>query len=282
MHTGGVGAENLLHHAVLLDKIAPVFGGEKTKACDAIADRNLVGGLGLSLGPDQFLDCQSLCRHPVFEPAVGERKMGAFAPQMAGDLREEGAGHVRGRPCHVRHHQNQIGWIQLDHARHAIGPSGGNRLIPIAGRHPFPDPAQVFNQRQAQHDRHRPQLPEVQRRDTLIRRHEAVEAGRVRLAVGVRNHLQDKTEHTREPHERAPGDAGEILTVCGGQVDPGRVDLLFDQVEIIEQPFRPRRQGAIVPCRLSQQTVRGKQRLLVIVQSRDQLLSGPTRYQLMC
>ena len=51
-------------------------------------------------------------------------------------------------------------------------------------------PAQVFDQCQPQHDRNRPQLAQLQRRDALVGRDEAAEAVGIDAAVAVRDALE--------------------------------------------------------------------------------------------
>ena len=72
-------AQRLLDQAMLFDKFTPIVRAEKPEAGDAVAHRNLVGGLRLTFGRDQPFGRQPLFRQPVFEPTVGESEMRAVS-----------------------------------------------------------------------------------------------------------------------------------------------------------------------------------------------------------
>ena len=52
-------AQGLLDNAHRLDELAPVHRAQETEAADAVAHRNLIGGLLLVLRPHQLLDRQA-------------------------------------------------------------------------------------------------------------------------------------------------------------------------------------------------------------------------------
>ena len=149
-------AQDLFHQAVFLDEIAPVVGAEKPEADDAVAHRDLIGGLGLPVRLHELFDRQSLLREPLRQPAVREGEVRTLPLQVPGHLGEKRPGQRRVRPRHVGHHQDQIGRILLDHQHHALGPVGGQVSIAPAAGHACRHAPKVFDQRQAQHDRHGP------------------------------------------------------------------------------------------------------------------------------
>jgi hypothetical protein len=65
--------------------------------------------------------------------------------------------------------------------------------------------------------------------------------GAQRVRVNLRIHVRDQFEHdvvnARKSGGRAVQEAGQFPAVAPGQMPPGHLNLLFDQVEVVEQPF---------------------------------------------
>ena len=121
--------QDLFHHAVLLDEIAPVVGAEKPQAGDAIAHRNLIGGLGLPIRPHKLFDGETLLGNALLQPTIREGEVGTLALQVTRDLGKESARQRRIGPRHVRHHQDQVGRVLLDDLHHPLGPVVGRVSI---------------------------------------------------------------------------------------------------------------------------------------------------------
>ncbi len=92
VHPGGVAEQGLLDHAVALDELPPIGRTEQPQAGDAVADRDLVGGLGVPVGADELFDRQSLFRHPLLEPAGGEAEIRALPLHVPGEFRQKRSG----------------------------------------------------------------------------------------------------------------------------------------------------------------------------------------------
>ena len=64
---------------------------------------------------------------------------------------------------------------------------------------------------------------------------------RERSGIDLRIHMRDQFEHdvvnARQSGGRTVQEAGQLPAVAARQMPPGHLDLLFDQVEIVEQPF---------------------------------------------
>jgi hypothetical protein len=90
-----------------LDKLAPVHRAEHPQAADAVADRDLIGGLLLVLGLHQVLDRQARFGESLLDP--GQRQGQSRTPplQAARQLGDEGADHRRTGTRHVGDHQDQ-------------------------------------------------------------------------------------------------------------------------------------------------------------------------------
>ena len=147
---------------------------------------------------------------------------------------------------------------------HLIRPRIGAVPVDRSGRNARADAAQVLDQREAQHDRNRPQLAELERRDGLVRGHEAGQALGVDPAVAVRDRLEREVVDARKSGRRPVRQSRQLAAVALGQVPLGRADLLLDQVEVVEQPFRGGRDAAVGRDRRGQQVADFDQDALVL------------------
>ena len=121
--------------------------------------------------------------------------------------------------------------------------------------------------------------PSLSGGDRLVGGDEAAEALRVDPAVAVRDRLQRDVVDARQPGRRAVRQARQFPAVAFGQVPLGRADLLFDQVEVVEQPFAGRRDPAVRRDRRGQQVAGFEQDALVLGQPREQLVRRAARRQ---
>ena len=273
-------AQRLLDDAHGLDELAPVRRAQDPQAADAVADGNLIGGLLLVLRLDQLLDRQARFGQSLLDPGQRQGQGGAPALQAARQLRDERADHRRIRARHVRDHQNQALRILLGGFAHLVRPGAGQVSLGTAGGDAHADAAQVLDQRQAQHDGDRPQLAQPEGSDRLVGRHEAAQTFRVHPTVAMRNGLQRDVVHARTPGRRAVSQARQFPAVTLRQVPLGGANLLFDQIEIIEQPFPGRRDAAALRDRLGQLAAHSDQGTLVRCQPRQQPVRRAPRRQL--
>ena len=108
------------------------------------------------------------------------------------------------------------------------------------------EPAQLFDERQAQHDRDGPDFADGQRRDPLIRGREVDERLQVEPARGVRDELAREGVDARIAGERAVGQLGQLQVVVARQVLPDLADLILHDVVVVPQPvFRPDRRRVL-------------------------------------
>ena len=273
-------AQRLLDDAHGLDELAPVRRAQKPQAADAVADRDLIGGLLLVLRLDQLLDRQARFGQSLLDPGQRQSQGGALALQTARELRDERADHRRIRARHVGDHQNQALRILLGGLGHLVRPGAGEVSLGPADGDAHADAAQVLDQRQPQHDGDGPQLAQPEGGDRLVGRHEAAETFRVHPTVAMRNGLQRDVVHARTPGRRTLSQARQFAAVALRQVPLGRADLLFDQIEIVEQPFPGRRDPAALRGLLCQQAAHFDQGALVRRQPRQKPVRCAPRRQL--
>ncbi len=172
-------------------------------------------------------------------------------------------------------HQNQV-------LRILCGPSpvslcahaDGHITVRSAGGDAHRHAAQILDQRQAQHDGDGPQLTQQERRDRLVGRDEPAETVRVHPPIAVGDGLEGDVVHARQPGGGAVGQARQIPAVPLGQVAPGRADLFFHEVEVVEQPLPGGRHAVARRKRFRQLLAGLDQDALVRGQPRQQLVRG--------
>ncbi len=99
------------------------------------------------------------------------------------------------------------------------------------------DAPQVLDQRQAEHDRDRPQLSQRERGNGLVGLHEAPDARHVHPPIDVRDQLEHDVVTARETRRSPVQEPRQLPAVCSGKVPAGQSNLLLDQVEIVEEPL---------------------------------------------
>ena len=265
-------AQGMFDHAHGLDELAPVHRAEKAQAANAVADGDLVGGLLLGSRTHQLLDIQTGLGQLLFDPGQGQGQGGALPLQAARQFRDERRGHRRDRARHVRDHQDQVFRILACDLRQFVRPGDGQIPVNPAGGDAHRDAAQIFDQRQSQHDGDGPQLTKPEGGDGLVGRDETTEAVRGHASVAMGDGLDGEVIHARQPCRSAIGQARQFPAVTFRQVAPGRLDLLFDEIEVVEQPF-PGGRDAVVRCDGCRQPAAGlDQHALVRGQPRQQLI----------
>lgn len=90
--------------------------------------------------------------------------------------------------------------------------------------------------------------------------------------------FERKVIHTRKFGGRSVRQTGQFAAVALGQMPLGRANLLFDQVEVVEQPFRGRRDPTVRRHRRSQQITNFYEDAFVLAQPCQQVV-GAARCQ---
>ena len=274
IRAGRVQAQGLLDHAHGLDKFLPIHGAEKTQAADAVGDRHLVGRLLPDLGLDLLLDGEARLGQLVRQPRQGQGQRGTLSLQAARQFGHEGAGHRRIRTGHVGYQQDQAAGIALGDVHHLVGPGIGQVALHAVVGHARSDAAQVFDQGQAQHDGHGPQFTQRERGDILVSLDEVAQVFQVDPAVAMRDDFQRNLVHARAARVHARRQSWQFLAVVLRQVAPRGADLLFDQVKIIQQPFRGGRNLASAFHRGRQLVDGGRDQGRIVGQARQQAVAA--------
>jgi hypothetical protein len=111
-------------------------------------------------------------------------------------------------------------------------------LAAVAGVHDaLGEPVQLFDEREADHDRDRPRLADRQLRRTLVRGREVDDRLEVQPPGRVRDQLAREDVYARVAFERTIGQLRQLEVVPTGQVLADLADLILDDVVVVTQPL---------------------------------------------
>ena len=212
------------------------------------ADRQLPRGLAL------VLDAQHLVRRVAlaFERALqrvprrrGRRRLIAQPVQQLDDERRRQTAARCGLVAqHLVDGDDALGLaragVQLDAPR-------ARAIAAAARRHDIGrEPAQLFDERQAQHDRDGPDFADGQRRGPLVGGGEVDERLEIEPARGVRDELAREGVDARIAGERSVGQLGQLEVVLARKVLANLANLILHDVVVVPQPvFRPDRRRVL-------------------------------------
>ena len=98
--------------------------------------------------------------------------------------------------------------------------------------------AQIFDQHDAQRDGHGPEFADRERLHALVRGHETAQHFGIEAAIGVRDECPGDSEDARISLQVTGGKFRQFAIKARRQVVANFAKLLFDDVEIVDQPFR--------------------------------------------
>ncbi len=101
--------------------------------------------------------------------------------------------------------------------------------------------------------------PRLQGSDCLVGRYKTAETLRIHPPIAVRDRLQRNVIYARKTGRGTIQQPGQFPAVTLWQMPSGRADLLFDQIEVVEQPFPCRSNPAVCLDRLCKQVADIKQ-----------------------
>ena len=211
--------------------------------------------LALVLEADHLLGGRPLRREELLEPA--ERR-GRRRVLVAQALEQLDAGRPSGAASGESRRSDGGGDLRAVRRRGRAARRRARRPSARAARLAHDllgEAAQVLDEQDAQADRDRPQLADRQRLDLLVRAHDPAQALRIEAAVGVRDVGPGEAEDPRVAGEMALGQLGELAVVVRRQVVADLAELLVDDVEVVDEPLRGRRDRALVLDRPGQDPV---------------------------
>ncbi len=212
-------AEDLLDQADPLEEQRPVDRRQQPHARDDVADGELIRRLALVLQAEHLFRRVVLRFERVLQrdPRGGRRRRLIAKPVE--ELDDEGS---RQRTLRFR--------LLVEHPlddRFRVAPARAEEQPPLPraiaraprGHHVPCEALQVLDEREAQHDRDRPDLADRQRRDALIRGGEIDEDLQIESSGGVRRDLPGDDVHARIAGERTVGELRQ-LEVVPAAADP--------------------------------------------------------------
>ena len=269
-------AQHLFHRAVTFDEFAPVGGGQLAQTGDRISDRHLVGRLPLAFGENHLLDRKPLFGEMLIEPTERQSQRGILPLQVAAQFGDERATGRQFGFQHVGQNQHQILGIARGHRDQFIRPVGGQIAIGMCEPDALRDAAQVFDQRQAQHDRHRPQFADRQAHRVLVAVDKAAQISDVYAPVDVRNQFRRQMINARQAVRGAGGQDRQFAAEAPRQMLAGQANVFFNDVIVVQQPLRSRGHARFFAHHLGHQLVRLINDLFILLQSRQQQLFAAT------
>ncbi len=107
-------------------------------------------------------------------------------------------------------------------------PPGGN----LVGQ-----PAQIFDENDAQRDGDGPEFADRQRLDTLVGGNEPAQDFGVEMAVGVGDECPGHFEDARISGKRSSGQFRQLPVVAGSEIVADFADMFLDEMVVVEKPF---------------------------------------------
>ena len=108
----------------------------------------------------------------------------------------------------------------------------------VAVDDPAGQPSKILDQHDPQRDRDRPKLSDRERLDILIGMHIAAQHLDIEPAVRMRDECPRDAEHARISGERAVREFWQLAVVSWREIAPNFANLLFDEMIVVDQPFR--------------------------------------------
>ena len=253
-----IAPQRVFDEADALDVLAPVDRRAQAQAGDGVGDRRLAGGLALLLGADDVLGHQAAAGQVPLERGAQRRSPHIVFARAMQHLHQVGVVRVLGNRDLV-----SVGPASIC-ATSSSAPRRALRLTRISSA----EAAQVFDQRELQHARPRPQLAERQRRDALIAVQEQRELRQVEPAVGMAEQRDRHRVDARLARLLARGERRQLAVIAPRQVLANFDELRRDQVKVVEEPLGRRRDEGAFAHILGERAIRRFEDALVVAQPR--------------
>jgi len=239
IHRGGIAAEHGLHRALPLDERVPVHPRDAAQAGDAVRHREL-GERDPLVGPRRrFLGLHALVGDPVLEPE--ERRLRAAAgPELREQPRDEGRGERRRIAHELVQCRGGLGDALARGIHQQRRPLVGALQLLQPPHRPERHAPHALDQAQPEHGGNGPQLSDRERPHLLEGAQEEVHALELDPRLGVRDQRDRDLVHPRVARERATGQLGQLAVVAAGQAAAHFPDVLFDDVEVVQEPLAGR------------------------------------------
>ena len=198
VHACRVFAQGLLDDTERLDVIAPVHGADEAQAADAVGDGDLVGRGRPAGGLRQLGRGYPLFEQLLLDPGLDEGHGRALGLEPGVELLHEWRGQRHIGVGKFGQQLDQLFRIAFGRLEHAVGPGDGRIALLAPAGDAHRNAAQVFQQRQLQHDRECPEFAEHQGFERLVGGDELGGVVAVDAPVHVGNQFQREVVDARE------------------------------------------------------------------------------------
>ncbi len=275
IHRGeiAVGAQHRIDRAHALEKIRPVDRRHQAHARDHVADRHVHRALPLVHFADDLVGRGSLRREPLIQPSERRRHLGVLVAQALNHFHRERRRHRR--PIEILEHNVRRFRLAAVCSQQPVRHRVGSLALHTAAANQFSGAPQIFDQHYPKRDGDRPQLADRERLHVLVGLHEPRQRLRVEVTVGMRDVGPRDPEHARISFQRTLGELGELTVESARQVVANFANLLFDDVKIIDQPFRRRRDRTLLADRARDTPIGLEQHASVVAHPRRHRPAAP-------
>jgi hypothetical protein len=261
-------AQDLVDPTHALEELFPVERRHQAHARDDVADRHVHGRLPLVLEGSDLFARGALGRELLVEPAQRRDLVGILLAQPLGEL--DGKGRGQGLLLQARQHRTRVRRRPLPEAEQRVR----QEVRFLARRSPLHDElrdaTEVLDQQDAQRDRDGPQFADHERLHMLVGLHEPAERLGLEAAVGVGDERPGEADDARVSLEEALGELRQLAIEAPRQILANFADLLVDDVEVVDQPFRGRGDRALLAYRLRERPICREQDTAVVGEPRQQ------------
>ncbi len=263
-------AEDAVDEADALEELRPVQRRHQGHAQDHVAHRHVGGGLKLVLDANDLVGRRPLGGQTLIQPEKRRRDGGILIAQPLDELDGEG-GHERGIAVPLQSDRGRIHRTAVE-PEHVVREGVGLLARGAPPHDRLRHAAEILDEHDPDRDRHRPQLADRERLDTLVGVDEAAQHLGVQAAVGVRHERPRQAVDTRIASMGVVGELGQLAVEAGGQVVADLAELILDDVEIVDEPFRRRRDGPLLADGAADRAIRRAQDAAVVLDALQQAL----------
>ena len=239
---GAAGAEQFVDQADALEERRPVDGRHHPQTGDHVAERHIRRRLALVFHAHELIGRRPQRRQPFLEPRQTGRRLGILLTQALDELYGKGdrqRGNVE-RPEGQRSGRSPADAEQLVRQRVGVMAGGASLHDPL-GQAP-----EILHEHDPQGDGDGPELADGQRLHALESADEALERLGLEVAVGVRDEGPGETQDARVAVQGALRELGELAVESTREVLSDLAQDLFDDVEVVDEPLRGRRDRAFL------------------------------------
>src|SRR6266536_240633 len=245
--------ELLIDQADGFEEVGPVDGGNEPHARDHVAHRHVGRDLLVVLEPHDLVGTEPLRLDPLHEPGERRSLLRIAFPQPLQKMNREWGGK------RLALESPQPRFPRFSRLGADAEQRVGEGVCVLARKPPSDDslcqPAQVLDQDEPQRDGDRPELAHRQRLRSLVCRDEPPQRVRFEPAVSMRDEVRGQSIDAWIAGERTGVELGKLPVVPRRKVLPDLTEVFFDDVEVVDEPFRRGRDRALFPDRVGDRAI---------------------------